>query len=69
MLSLKACRFSFLRFWLAEDRIVLDDVSWQLGLSLFILGHFFLLGMGLEPCMKWVGAVEFFDPTILYINK
>ena len=69
MLSLKACRFSFLRFWLAEDRIVLGDVSWQLGLSLFIFGRFFLLGMGLGPCMKWAGAAEFFDPTILYINK
>ena len=62
-LSLRACRSSFLQFWLAEDRIVLGDVSWQLGLSLFILGYFFLLGMGLGSCIKWVRAAEFFDPT------
>ena len=71
-LSLRACHSSFLWFQLAEDRIVLGDVFWQLGLSLFILGRFFLLGMGLGPCMKWAGAAEFFDPTlsimkILYI--
>ena len=33
-LSSKACRPSFLWFRLAEDRIVLGVVSWQLGLSL-----------------------------------
>ena len=43
------------------------DFGWQLGPSLFILRHFFLLGMGLGPCMKWVGAAEFFDPTIILI--
>ena len=63
-LSLKACRSSFLWSRLAEDRIVLGDVSWKFGLSLFILGRFFLLGMGLELYMKWAEAVEFFDPTI-----
>ena len=62
-LSLKACRSSFLWFPLAEDRIVLSDVSWQVGLFLFIIGRFFLLDMDLRPCMKWVGAAEFFDPT------
>ena len=64
-LSLRACRFSFLRFQFVKDRIVLGDVSWQLGLSLFILRRFFLLSMGLGPCMKWVGAAEFFDPTVI----
>ena len=63
-LSLRACRSSFSRFWSAEDRIVLDDASWQLGLSLLILMCFFLLGVGLGLCMKWVGAAEFFGPTI-----
>ena len=64
MVIFKGMCSSFLRFRLAEDRIVLSDVSWQLGLPLFILGRFFLLGMGLGPCMKWVEAAEFFDPTI-----
>ena len=49
---------------MAEDRIVLGDVSWQLGLSLFILERLFLLGIGLGPCMKWARAAEFFDRTI-----
>ena len=62
-LSLRACRSSFLRFRLTEDRIVLGDISWQLGLSLFILGCFFLLGMGPGPHMKWTGTADFFDPT------
>ena len=65
-LSLTACCFSFLWSWLAEDKIVLGDVSWQFGLSLFILGHFFLLGMGLGLYMKWAKVVEFFDPTDIY---
>ena len=59
-----ACWSSFLWSQLAEDRIVLDDVSWQFGLSLFILGHFFLLGMGLRLSIKWARVAEFFDPTI-----
>ena len=67
-LSLKAGRSSFLWSQLAEDRIVLDGVSWQFGLPLFILGCFFLLGMGLGLCMKWIGAVEFFDPTYFNIK-
>ena len=67
-LSLRACRSSFSRFRLAEDKIVLNDVSWQLGLSLLILGCFFLLGVGLGLCMKWARDAEFFDPTtIIYI--
>ena len=54
---------------MAEDRIVLGDVSWQLGLSLLILGCFFLLGVGLELCMKWAGAAKFFDPTHVVKRK
>ena len=63
-LPLMACRSSFLWSRLAEDKIVLGNVSWQFGLSLFILGRFFLLGMGLRFCIKWVGVAEFFDPII-----
>ena len=59
-----ACRSSFLWSWLAEDRIVLDDVSWEFGPSLFVLGHFFFLGMGLGLSIKWAGVAEFFDPII-----
>ena len=59
-----ACRSSFLWSRLAEDRIVLDDVSWEFGPSLFVLGHFFFLGMGLGLSIKWAGVVEFFNPTI-----
>ena len=65
-LSLRACRSSFSRFLLAKDRIVLGDASWQLGLSLLILGCFFLPDVGLGLCMKWVRTAEFFSPTIDY---
>ena len=42
---------------------VLGDVSWQFGLSLFILRRFFLLDIGLGLCIKWAGVAEFFDHT------
>ena len=48
---------------LAEDRIVLGDVSGPLGPSLFVIGHSFLLGVGLGLSMRWAGIVKFFDPT------
>ena len=48
----------------AKDKIVLSDVSEPLGPSLFILGHSFLLGVGLGLSMRWVRVVKFFDPTI-----
>ena len=67
-LSLRACRFSFSQFQLSEDRIVLGDASRQLGLSLLILGCFFLLGVGLSLCIKWAGFAEFFGPTIALQN-
>ena len=62
-LSLRACRSSFSRFRLAEGRIVLGNVSWQFGPSLFVLEHFFLLGVGLGLDMKWAGVAKFFGPT------
>ena len=40
------------------------DVSWQFGSSSFVLGHFFLLGVGLGLDMKWAKVVKFFGPTI-----
>ena len=52
------------RIWDAEDRIVLGNVSRLFGLSLFVLGHFSLLGMGLRLSIKSGGVVKFFGPTI-----
>ena len=49
---------------LVEDTIVLGDVCGPFGPSLFVLGHFFLLGVGLGFSMRWAGIVKFFDPTI-----
>ena len=59
-----ACRSSFLWSRLVEDRIVLGDVCCQFGLSLFVLEHFFFLGMGLKLNIKWARVAKFFDPTI-----
>ena len=67
-LSLRACRSSFLQFRLAEDKIVLNDIFWQLGPSLFVLRHFFLLGMDLGLDMKWTRVAKFFGPTIASQN-
>ena len=65
--------FSPLGIWDVESRIVLGNVSRPFGLSLSVLGHFSLLGAGLEPNTKWAEVVEFFDPTkiiiILLLNK
>ena len=62
-LPLAAWHFSLPWFWSAEDRVVLDNISWQFGFSLFVLGHFFLFGMGLELDMKWAGIPRSFGPT------
>jgi len=51
--------------WDAENKIVLDNVSRLFGLSLFVLGHFSLFGVGLGFSIKWVEVVKFFGPTIL----
>ena len=63
-LPLVVCCFllSWSRF--AEDRIVLGNVSWQFGLSLFVFRHFFLLSMGHGFDMKWAGVAKFFGHTI-----
>ena len=58
-----ACCSSLLGFGIAEDRIVLSDVSGPFGLSSFIFGHLFLLGVGLRLSIKWAGVVKFFGPT------
>ena len=62
-LPLAACCFYLPWSQFAKDRIVLGNVSWQFGHSLFILGHFFLLNVGLVLDMKWVGVAKFFGPT------
>ena len=59
-----AYRSSLLGSRLAENKVVLGNVSWQFGLSSFVLGHFFLLGVGLGLSIKWVGVAKFLDPTI-----
>ena len=53
----------------AKDKIVLSDVSEPLGPSLFVLGHSFLLGVGLGLSMRWAGVVKFFDPTTSKLTK
>jgi len=62
-LPLMAYRSFLLWSWLAENMIVLGDVSWQFGLSSFVLGHFFFLGVRLRLSIKWAGVAKFFDPT------
>ena len=32
---------------------------------MFVLGHFFLLGIGFGLDMKWAGVAKFFGPTVL----
>ena len=51
-----------LLFWSAEDRVVLSSISWQSRFPLFILGHFFLLGIGLKPNMKWARLCQIPQP-------
>ena len=63
-LPLVAWRFPFPWSQSAKDRVVLSSISWQSRLSLFILRHFFLLGMGQGLDMKWAGVVESFGPPI-----
>ena len=62
VLPLAAWRFPFLWFWSTEVRVVLGSISWQSGFPLFVLGHFFLLGMGLRPDMKWAGFYQILQP-------
>ena len=65
-LPLVVCRFLLPWSRFAENRIVLGNVSWQFRPSPFVLRHFFLLSVGLELDMKWVGVAKFFDPTRLF---
>ena len=64
-LPLVACYFLLPWSWFAEDLVILNSISWQSGLSMSFLGHFFLLGMGHGLDMKWVEVLRFFGPTIL----
>ena len=59
-----ACCSSLLGSGLAENKIVFGDVSKPFGLFSFVLGHFFLLGVGLGLSMKWARVIKFFVPTI-----
>ena len=67
-LPLEAWRFPLPWFWFAEDRVVLGSIFGQSGFPLFILGHFFLLDVGLGFDMKWAGFPKSFGPTI-YIKQ
>ena len=49
----------------AEDWVILDSISWQSGLSMSFLGHFFLRGMGHGLDIKWAEVFRSFGPTIL----
>ena len=51
-------------FWSAEDRVVLDSISWRSGFPLFVIEYFFLLDVGLELDMKWAAVFRSFGPTI-----
>ena len=64
-----ACHSSLLGSRLAEDRVVLSDVSWQFELFSFVLGHFFLLGVGLGLSIRWAGVTKFFDPTVSIFSQ
>ena len=66
-LSLGTCRFFLPWSRFAKNRIVLGNVSWQFGPSSFVLGHFFLLSIGLGLDMKWAGVTRFFGPTTTFL--
>ena len=68
-LPLVVCRFLLLWSSFAENGIVLSNISCQFGPSLFVLRHFFLLGVGLGLDMKWPGVAKFFGPTMVYIYR
>ena len=66
-LPLAAWLFPLTWFCSTEDRVVLGNISWQSGFSLFVLGHFFLLCMDHELDIKWAGLAISFGPTEIYI--
>ena len=61
-LPLAAWRFPFRCFCFAEDRVILNSISWQSGLLLFVLEHFFIFGMGLGLDMKWARLCQILQP-------
>ena len=67
-LPLAMWHLPLLWFWSTADKVVLGSISWQSGFPLFVLGHFFLLGMGIGIDMKWAGVPRFFGPTIASQN-
>ena len=67
-MPLATWRFPLPWFWFAKDRVILGNISWQSRFPLFVLGHFFLLGMGLRLDMKWAGVPRSFGPTIVPQN-
>ena len=64
-LPLVAWRFPLPWFWSVEDGVILGSISWQSRFPLFVLKHFFLLGMGLGLDMKWAGVPRSFGPTLI----
>ena len=55
-------RLPLLWSWSAEDKVVLGSIFWQSGFPSFVLGHFFLLGVGLGLDMKWAGLCQILQP-------
>ena len=55
-------RLPLLWSWSAEDKVVLSSIFWQSGFPSFVLGHFFLLGVGLGLDMKWAGLFQILQP-------
>ena len=55
-------RRPFLWSWFVEDRFVLGSIFWQSGFPSFVLGHFFLLGLGLGLDMKWAELCQILQP-------
>ena len=49
-------------FWSAEDRVVLGNIFWQSRFPSFVLGHFFILGVGIGLDMKWAGLCQILQP-------
>ena len=57
-------RVPFPLFWPAEERVILGSTIWWSEFPSFVLGYFFLLGVGLGLDIKWAGVPKSFGPTI-----
>ena len=68
-LPLAMWRLPLLWFWSAEDKVVLGSIFWQSGFTSFVLGHFFLLGVGLGLDMEWAEVSRSPWPHIRNIKK